>query len=174
VNQSLREIARERYAGRIIGSTVAVLIAHDAAATCLWAGDSRIYLHRSGRLQRLTRDHSKVEEMVAEGLLQPAEAEGHRLANVITRAVGAAEELDLDARTEPARIGDRFLLCSDGLTRTMSDDELAGLLTGGSARTATDRILTLCLQRRPTDNVTIGVVDVLDAADVELTIPARD
>lgn len=173
VNQRLREIAQERYAGRIIGSTVAILLADDDEATCLWAGDSRVYLLRQGQLRRLTRDHSKVEEMIAEGLLQPSEAEGHRLANVITRAVGAQPELLLETRVEKARVGDRFLICSDGLTKTISDEELAGLLGNGSSESAAERILTLCLQRRPTDNVTLGVIRVVDAVDDEATTPIR-
>jgi len=171
VNQQLRTIAQERFAGRIIGSTVAVLLADDNGATCLWAGDSRIYLHRHGQLRRLTRDHSKVEEMIAEGLLLPEEADGHRLANVITRAVGAQEELVLEKSFEPASVGDRFLICSDGLTKTGSDGEVVELLTNGSAQDIAEHVLALCLQRRPTDNVTLGVVHLLDASDEEITAP---
>ncbi len=171
VNHRLRTIAQERFAGRIIGSTVAVLLADDDGATCLWAGDSRIYLHREGQLRRLTRDHSKVEELIAEGLLHPEDAEGHRLANVITRAVGAQEELVLEICFEPARVGDRFLICSDGLTKTLADAELADLLINGRSQDTAERIMSLCLQRRPTDNVTLGVIHLLDAFDEEATAP---
>ena len=104
-------------------------------APCLWAGDSRIYRLRGGRLERLTRDHSRTEELIAQGRLDPARAKRHPLSNVITRAVGAQADLVVERRIEPLRISDRFLLCSDGLYRTVTDDELADILPSGDCGT---------------------------------------
>ena len=176
INQRLREIAAKRYAGRIVGSTVAVLVIEGGAAVCLWAGDSRIYRYRAGGFVRLTRDHSRTEEMIASGQLDAVSADNHPLANVITRAVGAEDQLVLEMRTEPVLSGDRFLMCTDGLTRTIEDGELATLMQVEDCVMATQGMLEQSLARRPKDNVTIGVVDVLgeDTALADATVPRED
>ena len=96
VNRQLREIAVARYGGRIIGSTVALLIGYQNLGICLWAGDSRIYRYRGGLLTQLTNDHSQVEDLVQSGLLSRDNARHHPLTHVITRAVGALPELQLE------------------------------------------------------------------------------
>ena len=78
-NDRLLALSEEIFGGRTIGSTVALLILRPDGATCLWAGDSRIYRLRQGRLQRLTRDHSRTEELIAQGVIAPTQAEGHPL-----------------------------------------------------------------------------------------------
>lgn len=170
-NERLQALSQQAFGGRIIGSTVAVLILrHDGASClCLWAGDSRIYRLRHGRLQRLTRDHNRTEELIAEGVIQPAEADSHPLVNVITRAVGARVDVDLDRRTESLEASDRFLLCTDGLYRTVTEDEMAGVLTRSDCQDAANELLALSLSRDPTDNVTLGVVQ----SQVAVTPPQR-
>ncbi|MBV9785341.1 MAG: serine/threonine-protein phosphatase [Acidisphaera sp.] len=153
----LREAAAERGADAMIASTIVVLLACDAHFACLWAGDSRAYLLRGAGLSQLTRDHSLVQELVEAGAITAAQAEGHPHANVITRAVGADAELEIDKVTDRLRAGDRFLLCSDGLCKTLPDAELATLL---AAPDATEKLLQAALERSATDNVTAVVVEV--------------
>lgn len=168
-NDRLQELSREAFGGRTIGSTVALLILRPEGATCLWAGDSRIYRLRDGRLQRLTRDHSRTEELIAQGVIEPEEAADHPAVNVITRAVGAMSDLDLERRSEPVEAADRFLLCTDGFYRTVSDDEIAGILGRSDYKQAAKELLALSLSREPADNVTLGVIQ--GNADITLRSP---
>ena len=105
------------------------MLARNDHFACLWAGDSRAYLLRDGALQQISRDHSLVQELVDAGAIRPEEAEHHPRANVITRAVGAdLEDFALDKVSGPHPAGDRFLLCSDGLSKSVPEGELAALL----------------------------------------------
>ena len=143
--------------GHIMASTVAVLLLDTRHFVCLWVGDSRIYLRRDDALVQLTRDHSLVQEMVDAGVLLPTEARVHPSANVITRAIGAGlEELQIEKRTGELRPGDRFLLCSDGLNKTMQDDEIQCFLDSGGDVAA--KMLEVALSRRARDNISIIVV----------------
>jgi serine/threonine protein phosphatase PrpC len=125
-----RRAAAERQ-GRIIATTVVVLLSRHGHFACLWAGDSRAYLLRGGALQRITRDHSLVQEMVDQGTLNEAEAENHPQANVILRAVGGGGELMLDKVSGRLLAGDRLMLCTDGLFKALPETELAELLKAG-------------------------------------------
>lgn len=138
-------------------STVVVLVLDGLRFVCLWAGDSRIYLWRQGGLVRLTHDHSLVQEMIDAGTLLPEQARTHPRTNVITRAVGGGSgSLHVDRRTGEAMPGDRFLLCSDGLTRTMEDDEICRLL--GSDGDVAAVMLDTALRRGARDNVSLIVL----------------
>ncbi|RVT98812.1 serine/threonine-protein phosphatase [Rhodovarius crocodyli] len=131
VHQELTEQAAAREQGGTIASTVVVLLIRGEHYAALWAGDSRAYLLRGGMLLRVTRDHSLVQEMVDAGTITAEEAEHHPRGNIITRAVGGGDELELDkvvGRVEP---GDRFLLCSDGLFKDLPEAEIAALLSAG-------------------------------------------
>ena len=160
---ALREHAARMGEGALVASTVVVLIVRHGHFACLWAGDSRAYLLRDGVLQRITRDHSLVQEMVDAGQLDEADAEGHPRANVITRAVGdMAETMELDKVTGRVAGGDRFLLCSDGLSKALDEATIADLLKAGSAERAADDLLAEALARKATDNVTAVVTEVID------------
>ena len=159
VNRELREIALARYGGRIIGSTVALLIGYDNLGICLWAGDSRIYRYH-GHLTQLTKDHSEVETPVQNGALGRPSARHHPVSHVITRAVGALTELELNSCIEELRDGDVFLLCSDGLNRAITDDEIARTLACGSCADAVRALMQLSIDRQVADNVTVGVVRI--------------
>jgi serine/threonine protein phosphatase PrpC len=162
VNRRLREESAQRYQHRTIGSTVVVLLAYEDQCACLWVGDSRIYRLRDGQLQQLTRDHSHVQELVDQGLIAPEDAHSHPLANVITRAVGSAEELLVDEVMYPLQAGDLFLLCSDGLNKTVSDEEIASLLahSNHNCQEAVKAFIHLALMRDASDNVTTVVVNI--------------
>ncbi len=164
VNRRLREESAQRYQHRTIGSTVVVLIAYEAQCACLWVGDSRIYRLRDGQLRQLTRDHSHVQELVDQGLIAPENAHRHPLANVITRAVGSADELQIDEFVHPLQAGDLFLLCSDGLNKTLGDEEIARLLARSdhNCQEAVKAFIHLALMRDANDNVTTVVVNIDD------------
>lgn len=144
--------------GAIVGSTVAILLLDKAQAHCIWAGDSRVYRLRNKRLQRLTRDHSQVEDMVDAGLIKPEEAESHPKANVITRAVGASHELELECKSFDLLPNDRFLLCSDGLNKVVNDAELEYLMLHTAPEGLANELISKALSRGARDNVTIIAV----------------
>jgi protein phosphatase len=160
-NQRIMDLSRARN-GATIGTTAAVLLVRNTHYACLWAGDSRIYLIRGSSVRQLSRDHTEVEELVATGTLSPEQARKWP-SNVITRAVGAAEHLELDITTGQARADDVFVLCSDGLTKHLRDDEILQYVTGRNARAACDAMMELALQRGGVDNVTVVVVRLLAA-----------
>lgn len=162
VHLQLRCLAQGRGENAMIASTFVGLIILDGHFACLWAGDSRAYLLRRGALSQLTRDHSLVQELVDAGHLAPEDAEHHPHANVITRAVGAdADTLELDKVIGQAEPGDRFLLCSDGLTKTLSDAEIAAVLSRNGEASPANQLIAAALAQDVNDNVTAVVVDIL-------------
>jgi serine/threonine protein phosphatase PrpC len=124
-------------------------------------GDSRAYLLRGGEIMRVSHDHSLVQNLVDAGMIKPEEAETHANANLITRAVGVAETVEVDIASGEARSGDVFLLASDGLTRVVADDELATELQRGSLDEVADRLLDTVLERGAPDNVSLIIVRAL-------------
>jgi len=158
-NSALWVEAARRGPQAMLVSTIVVLLARDDHYACLWAGDSRAYLLRGGRFRRLTRDHSLVQEMFDAGAISAAEAEHHPSANIITRAVGA-ETFELDKVTDRLCAGDRFLLCSDGLFKTLAEDELTRMLAIADDMLA-ERLLRAALERHADDNVTAVTVEAL-------------
>jgi len=158
VHKALVDRAASRNKDMIIGSTVAALLVVDQYGVCLWAGDSRVYRCRDGRLEQLTRDHSQVEELVASGGLSREEAENHPHANVITRAVGAGEELFLDVDVQKLCHADRYLICSDGLYKEVSEAEIAEHMKYGDCVTICRTLVALALERGARDNVTVVAI----------------
>ena len=137
------------------------LIDGDAHWVSLNIGDSRVYLLREGALSQVTTDHSVVQELITAGRLSPEEAEGHPYSNVITRAVGVSEALPPDYREFSVRDGDRFVICSDGLTKELTDYGIQHFLgLNPTPDAAVDAMLGAALENGGRDNVTIIVVDV--------------
>jgi serine/threonine protein phosphatase PrpC len=153
----------------VIGCTVVALMGVGRFYACLWAGDSRLYRLRGGVLEQLSRDHSRVQEMIDANLLSPGEAMAHPQANVITRAIGVGD-LELDIKTDRIEPGDVLLLCTDGLDKMMSDDDIAECLTGRSADAAADDLIARALDRGGRDNVTVVVVECSAGADDDETV----
>ncbi len=142
---------------RVMGTTAALLFAHDPFCFFIWVGDSRVYRRRGETTEQMTHDHSLVQELVDQGKITKAEAEKHPSGNVITRAVGVGHKLQIDlefATTEP---GDTFLLCSDGLYRHVSDQEIGEHLQLPNINDAASRLLALALSRGGSDNISIVV-----------------
>lgn len=152
VNDHLLSLSRRAVNPTVIGTTVVVLMVRDGAGVCLWAGDSRLYRLRDGDLEQLTLDHSEAVEGAAEGT--------NGASNVITRALGGHDEMELDQRTFDVQPGDRYLLCSDGLYRELDATTLRALLEREDPITDTvDSLLQRALQGSALDNVTVVVVD---------------
>jgi serine/threonine protein phosphatase PrpC len=154
-NRRLRAMAADN---RTMGSTAVVFAADSGLFACLWAGDSRAYLARGEDFTQLTHDHSLVQHLVDSGDLDPKSAAQHPNANIITRAVGAEPELDVDGVEGAILAGDIFLLASDGLTRVMSDAEIQAVLLTGDLERAADHLIEICLQRGAPDNVSLIVL----------------
>lgn len=144
---------------RTIGSTVAVLVVVADQFACLWAGDSRVYVLRDGRLHQLTVDHSVVADLVRAGVITADEAERHVDANVVTRAVGAEDDLTLDVCSDEVAPGDVFLLCSDGLTKMLDDDEIERIVGEAGIERAADALISATLDRGARDNVSVVLVE---------------
>ena len=172
VNAELRAMALSCNV-TIIGSTVVTLAASDDGCTILWAGDSRAYLLRAGVLRQLTTDHRQgsIQDASDDQYTSYAwQAIGSTNPHAITRAVGAADTLVLDAVSLPVEDGDIFLLCSDGLTNEVSDAEIADTLLPGHCRHAAEGLIALALQRGGRDNVSVIVLAVEDLCSADLTI----
>jgi serine/threonine protein phosphatase PrpC len=163
-NERLYDMARGR-GDAIIGCTVAALLANGRHCLSVWAGDSRVYRLRDGKLEQLTRDHSEIEELLERGEISPEAAGTHASQNVVTRAVGGAERLFLDYAIDEVRSGDRFLICSDGLYKELSPSDLAEQLKTPTCVAACDALLEAALGRECSDNVTAIVVDFHEAKE---------
>jgi serine/threonine protein phosphatase PrpC len=146
-------------AGGMCGSTVVVLLAFGGYSLSVWAGDSRVYRSRAGELACITRDHSEVQAMVDEGVLDAAAAGRHNAQNVITRAVGGGQDLYLDVELRELKHRDRYLLCSDGLYKELADDRLAAHLAGNDPEGACRALLKEALSGVCNDNVSAIAVE---------------
>ncbi len=158
VNHLLLEEARSRGPDAVVASTVVGLLMIDGFFGCFWAGDSRLYLYRGGRLTQLTRDHSYVQDLVDAGVLTPEQAERHPQGNVVTRAVGAEADLRLDLKQGRSFANDVFLLCSDGLTRPVDPDSITAILSRVPLAESARALVDAALERGAPDNVTAVVV----------------
>jgi serine/threonine protein phosphatase PrpC len=157
-NARICELAQER--GVTCGSTVAGLaLTPSAKGLVFWAGDSRIYRLRDDSLDRLSCDHSVVQELLDAGVLTEAQAKVHPRNNVITRAVGVRPSLDTDFLAIETKPGDVYLLCTDGLSGPVSDDEVEDLLQR-PLNAALDALIGLALNRGGKDNISAVLVRV--------------
>jgi serine/threonine protein phosphatase PrpC len=160
VNRKLIEKANETTKKTTIGSTVVILLAYEQYCVYIWAGDSRLYRLRNGELRQISTDHSQVELYIEQGLISREEAASHPHGNMITRAVGATQDLRLDMDIQKLARGDRYLLCSDGLTKHVSDVELEQFLPRGTKQECCRHLIDTTLARGAGDNVTAIIVDI--------------
>jgi serine/threonine protein phosphatase PrpC len=142
-----------------MGATLTAAWINDQKLSVVHVGDSRLYLLRSGALQQLTSDHSLVAEQVRRGILTAAEAEHSEMQSILLRALGTQPEVDVDADEHILFPRDLLLLCSDGLTRMVTEPEIAGALQAemDPARAA-DRLVSLANENGGADNVTVVVI----------------
>lgn len=160
-NAELLQYSRPFGPARTPGSTVAVLLAHSGHCAVSWAGDSRVYRIRNGESQLLTHDHSHVQGLLDEGLIAPGEEDTHPMAHAITRAVGIDQELKLESARISHAPGDRFVLCTDGLSRLLSAGEICAFGGSGTASAGAAALVAEALERGAPDNVTVVCVDAL-------------
>lgn len=169
VNKSLQEANRAIFERMLaesdkqgMGTTASVMLLSDHGYLIGQIGDSRVYLYRDGALLQITKDHSYVQEQVDAGLLTPEQARYHPYSNVITRCVGASDEVEADIYSGEVRVGDVFLLCSDGLTGMVDDRRLAQLLMARSGPgRIVDSLIAEANGRGGLDNITAIVIQVL-------------
>ena len=144
-----------------MGTTVSIILVAGARYLIGQVGDSRVYLLRDGALKQLTKDHSYVQEQVDAGLLTPEQARYHPYSNVITRCVGAGEEVEPDTFAGELRTGDVFLVASDGLTGMVDDRRLQQLLLSrASASRVVDALIAEANYRGGLDNITAIVIQI--------------
>jgi PPM family protein phosphatase len=154
-NRRIFHHAQEDRSRSGMGTTLTAALVDGEEVTIVHVGDSRAYLLRDGELRQLTRDHSLVEELRRQGQLSTEEAEEHPQRSIITRALGAEPEVELDVQTHQAKTGDVFLLCSDGLTTMVRDERLHDILADSrSLEQAADALVREANARGGRDNVT--------------------
>ena len=161
-NAQLLQEAEE--SGRPSATTVVVQMIAGRHFACVWAGDSRLYLWRSGQLQQLTRDHTEAQALADAGLMTLEEAERQTNKNSIARAVGAVERLELEMIQAGVEDGDVFLLCTDGLTKMLKDEEIAASISWAAPpKTIVDTLVDQALERGAIDNVTVIAIRCVQA-----------
>lgn len=157
-NNRILEYSEIMHDGRILGSTIISLLIQGHVGVCMWAGDSRLYRLRHEELQQISRDHSHVQELLDQGVITLAEAEYHPESNVITRAVGTSEDLYVDISLFNIQLGDRFLLCSDGLYNAVHEDEILQTLINNDIDEAVKTLIERAIENGAPDNVSVILV----------------
>jgi PPM family protein phosphatase len=165
-NRKVFETAAANVAQKGMGATIVAAWIDAQRLSIAHVGDSRVYLLRAGSMDQLTADHSLVAEKVRVGILTPQEADASELQSVLTRAVGTNSTVEVDTDEQVLLVGDFVLLCSDGLTRMVTDPEIAStLLTSASAQESADRLVDLANDNGGADNVSVIVLSVLQKSE---------
>jgi len=162
VNDQLRSMARERGSQVVIGSTFVAAVARGDKMAILWAGDSRAYRLRGNRFEQLTRDHDLLTDMQRQNASEELIAAVGNSSNVVSRAVGAHDKLKLEEIRASVQPGDTYLLCSDGLYKELSDEQIGHLLREGGAGRGAARLIDMAVRAGGRDNVTVIVMTVSD------------
>ena len=166
-NSEIHELAQRDSARAEMGTTLTAALVHEHEVAFGHVGDSRAYVLRNGELKRLTKDHSLVEELRRQGRLTDEEAEEHPQRSIITRALGPEPEVRVDTMTVPAKAGDIFLLCSDGLTTMVSDEEIKQILAEArSLRSAVNKLIDAANSGGGRDNITAVAFRLEEEGDV--------
>ena len=169
-NRRIYDLAQRDASRRGMGTTLTAAMLTPEGLSVGHVGDSRAYRLRGGRLEQLTDDHSLVAELERSGQLSREAAEHHPQKSVITRALGPEDHVEVDTHTHAARTEDVYLLCSDGLTAMISDEEVAAILRGtGSLAEGAEALVRAANQRGGKDNITVVLFRVSDdgAAETE-------
>ncbi|MCG8314567.1 MAG: protein phosphatase 2C domain-containing protein [Pseudomonadales bacterium] len=150
---------RGSFPGEPVGSAVVALFNYGQYVFLLWAGDSRVYRLRDNQIKQLTQDHTVAQEQFARGELSTEQLALHPSKDILTRAVGVHQTLHLELDYETVKAGDRYLVCSDGLYKDLSLNELQMLLSETTAERALDALIAGALDKGGRDNITAIVVD---------------
>jgi len=147
---------------RGMGTTTTTLLFSADRAFVAHVGDSRCYRVRAGRIEQLSRDHSLVEQQVQSGLITRAQAKASPWKNIITRALGVEDDVEVDVDRLDLRDGDVFVVCSDGLSGVVDDDEIARIVADGFLHRVPDTLIDLANARGGPDNITVVVCCALE------------
>ncbi len=165
-NREIHDLAQKDSSRAGMGTTLTAALVHDDEVALGHVGDSRAYVLRDGELKRLTKDHSLVEELRRQGRLTEEQAEEHPQRSIITRALGPEPEVNVDTMTFPAKDGDVFLLCSDGLTTMVTDEEIRKImLEARSLRSAVTKLVDAANGMGGRDNITAVAFRVAEEGD---------
>jgi PPM family protein phosphatase len=163
-NERIHELAQSDASRSGMGTTLTAALIRDNEVSLAHVGDSRAYVLREGELKRLTSDHSLVEELRRQGRLTEAQAEEHPQRSIITRALGPEPDVEVDTMTVPARPGDVFILCSDGLTTMVPEARIARILERSkSLESAVSRLVREANEGGGRDNITVVAFRLADA-----------
>ena len=162
VGEEIKDLINEDPELTGMGTTVTGLYWLGGRVAIVHVGDSRAYLLRDGELQQLTHDHTYVQTLVDSGRITEAEAAVHPRRSLLMRALDGMNPVEPDLSVREARKGDRFLLCSDGLSGVLSDMEIAYTLSSGEPTGVVTQLVDLVLERGAPDNVTVVVADVIE------------
>ncbi|MBI5243255.1 MAG: Stp1/IreP family PP2C-type Ser/Thr phosphatase [Elusimicrobia bacterium] len=161
-NTMIFEKARAFPKNHGMGTTVVAVLADEKSLGVAHVGDSRLYLYRAQSLQQLTEDHSLVMDQVRQGVITKEQAEKSNLQNILTRALGTEEKVEVDVAEHPFFAGDILLLCSDGLTKMVPEGEIAGMLkASATSAEAADRLVEAAREAGGADNITAVVAKAL-------------
>jgi PPM family protein phosphatase len=167
-NRQIYDLAGRDESRRGMGTTTTAAIVEGRDVSLGHVGDSRAYRFREGQLEQLTHDHSLVAELVRSGQLSPEAAENHPQRSIITRALGPEADVEVDAHSHAAQDGDVYLLCSDGLTGMISEEDIAGILRGaGTLQEAAESLVRAANQSGGKDNITVVLFRLADDAGDE-------
>lgn len=180
-NERILERSEPGTASEGMGTTITGLVAVDAGGVDHWlvfnVGDSRVYRFAAGALEQLSTDHSEVEELVGAGAISREQARSHPRRNVVTRSLGSRTAPRPDQWLLPPTLGERYLVCSDGLVTEVSDSGIADeLRTAAPAQDVADRLVASAVAAGGRDNVTVLVIDVVGTTENEAdgdTVPRR-
>lgn len=161
VNDNLRDLASSKNISTI-GSTFAGLVLRGGHGVCLWVGDSRVYRVRDGVLTQISQDHAFVEDLVEKGILSREDAASHPQSNLVTRAVGAQDVLKVDLEIFGLEHEDTYILCSDGLDKEVSEDEIVEFVLREEPEALGIELVAQALEAGARDNVTVISVTVRD------------
>ena len=169
-NQIIFDAAKDHHEYAGMGTTVVAVLAHGDRFVLAHVGDSRIYRMRDGRIAQISRDHSFVQHQVDHGVISAAEAQQSHYRHMITRALGLKESVEIDLAEQPARPGDTLLLCSDGLSDLLDDDEILAVAQAHTANLeqACQALVDRANAKGGDDNVTVVLVQVATGNGSEL------
>lgn len=161
-NRYIYETAQSESKLAGMGTTCTALAIHNGLAFCAHVGDSRLYLVREGAIYLMSEDHSAVMEMVRRGIISYEAGQRHPDKNVLVRAMGTAPEITVSMWEQPfpLRLGDQFLLCSDGLYDLVTDDEIKDVVIRESVHEACEQLVQLAKDRGGSDNITVGILEI--------------
>ncbi len=144
-----------------MGTTITAVVSQGETAYVANVGDSRVYMVSDGQIKQLTNDHSLVSEQIRAGLITEADAKKHKLKNIITRSVGYQEDVEIDVIKVTVKLGDKFVLCSDGLTNMVENPDILRLVSSNDIQTSCRELINMANKNGGDDNVTAIICHVV-------------